>query len=279
VRQRGIIITADDLGMWPELNDAVMAGYDAGVITCASLRVTGRESHSAMVSASMRPGLSVGLHLVLCDGPAVLSHRHIPNVVDTSGFFVKRPLEAVWMYRRRSGLRDELKAEIRAQIEKFLSGGLFLSHVSAPYNLHLHPTVLAILKELATDYPISTLRKPCASLVPSFQSAVTRHWERSVERTVLRSVLGWGRVRSRMFLGADRVELLSRTRPITEHAVARRIARVGAGVTEFVCHPGSLDPRHDGIGELAVVTSPTVRAAILQSGVEPMSYRDIAEGG
>lgn len=278
MRQRCIIITADDLGLLPEINDAVMAGYDAGIVTSASLRVTGRESHSAMVSASMRSGLGVGLQLVLCDGPAVLSHRHIPNLVDTSGYFVKRPLEAVWMYRGRSGLRAELKAEIRAQIEKFLSSGLFLAHVSAHYNLHLHPTVLSILKELAVDYPISTIRKPCAALVSSYQEAAVRHWERTTERAVLRPVLGWGRLRSRAFLGADRVELLSPKRPITEHAVAKRIATVGRGVTEFVCHPGSLASQYDGIGELAVVTSPTVRNAILQSGVEPISYRDIAEG-
>ena len=278
MKQRCIIITADDLGLWPEINDAVMAGYDAGIVTSAGLRVTGRESHSAMVSASMRPGLGVGLHLVLCDGPAVLSHRHIPNLVDTSGYFVERPLEAAWMYRKRSGLREELKAEIRAQVEKFLSSGLFLSHVSGHYNLHLHPTVLSILKELAADYPISTLRKPCAPLLASYQNAAVPHWERVAERVLLRPVLGWGRVRSGLFPGADRVELLSPERPITEHGVARRIATVKSGVTEFVCHPGSLARQYDGIGEGAVVTSATVRNAILQAGVEPISYRDIAEG-
>jgi len=279
VKRRCVIITADDLGLLPEVNDAVMAGYDAGIVTGAGLRVTGRESHSAMVSANMRPGLGVGLHLVLCDGPAVLSHRHIPNLVDTSGFFVKRPLEAVWMYRKRSGLRQELKAEIRAQVEKFLSSGLFLSHVSAHYNLHLHPTVLSILKELAADYPISTIRKPCSALVPSYQDVTTSHWERKAERCVLRPVLSWGRLRSGVLLGADHVGLLSPERPITEHAVARRIANAKPGVTEFVCHPGSLASQYDGMGELAAVTSQTVRNAILQSAVEPISYRDIAEGG
>ena len=61
VKPKYLIITADDFGLWPEINDAVMAGYDAGIITSASLRVTGREAHSAAVSATMRPGLGVGL--------------------------------------------------------------------------------------------------------------------------------------------------------------------------------------------------------------------------
>jgi hopanoid biosynthesis associated protein HpnK len=278
VKPRYVIITADDLGLWPEINDAVMAGYDAGIISSASLRVTGREAHSASVSACMRPGLSVGLHLVLCEGRAVLSHRHIPNLVDTSGFFVDRPLEALWMYRKRGGLRDELKAEVRAQIEKFLAGGLFLSHVSGHYNLHLHPTVLSILRELATEYPIAAIRKPCASLLESFQTYTTPHWQRVTERAVLQPSLAWGRARSRSFRGVDRVERLNSERPGTEHAVARRIATAGGGVTEFVCHPGSLSPQYEGAAETAIVTSATVRRALAESGVELISYRDVAEG-
>ncbi len=277
--KRSLIITADDLGLWPEINDAVMAGYDAGVITSAGLRVTGSAAHSAMVSASMRPGLGVGLHLVLCEGQAVLSHRHIPNLVDSAGYFVKRPLEALWMYRRRAGLREELKAEVRAQIEKFLAGGLFLTHVSGHYNLHLHPTVLSILRELAADYPISAIRKPCARLLPSFQKIATPAWQRRVERAILRPALAWGRVRSRMFVGVDRVDLLSPTRPVTEDAVAARLGRVPAGVTELVCHPGSLAPQYDGGGEAAVVTSTRVRAALEAADLELISYREVAEGG
>jgi predicted glycoside hydrolase/deacetylase ChbG (UPF0249 family) len=278
VKPKYVIITADDLGLWPEINDAVMAGYDAGIVTSASLRVTGREAHSAAVSATMRPGLGVGLHLVLCEGQAVLSHRHIPNLVDTSGFFVERPLEALWMYRKRGGLREELKAEIRAQIEKFLAGGLFLSHISGHYNLHLHPTVLSILRELSTDYPISAIRKPCATLLPSYQTLATPHWQRIVELTLLRPALAWGRARSRVFLGVDRVEPLNDARPATEHGVASRIAGAGPGITEFVCHPGSLAPQFEGTAETAIVTSPTVRRAVVESGVELVSYRDVAEG-
>ena len=278
MKVKSVIITADDLGLLPEINDAVMAGYDAGIITSASLRVTGKESHSATVSATMRPGLGVGLHLVLCDGQAVLSHRHIPNLVDTSGYFVDRPLEAFWIYRKRGGLHDELKAEIRAQIEKFLAGGLFLSHISSHYNLHLHPTVLSILKELAVDYPISAIRKPCGSLTSSFQNYATPHWQRIVEHSLLRPGLTWGRVRSGIFLGVDRVARLSSERPVTEHAVARRIAAVRRGITEFVCHPGSLRPEYDGEAETAVLTSVTVRRALLASGLDLISYRDVAEG-
>lgn len=175
-------------------------------------------------------------------------------------------------------MREELKAEIRAQIEKFLAAGLFLSFVTGHYYLHLHPTVLSILEELACDYPISAIRKPCGRIWPWTEKVTVPVWQRLVERWAMRPVLAWGRVRSRSFVGPDRVEPLALERPVTEHAVARRLRRVRRGVTELVCHPGSLAPQYDGTGERAAVTSETVREAIEDAGIELISYRAIAEG-
>jgi len=278
VRSRAVIITADDLGLWPEVNEAVMAGYDAGIISTAALRVTARASYPAMLSAGMRPNLGVGLHLVLCDGQSALPHRHIPNLVDRSGNFVRRPMEAAWMYRRGGKLGDELRLEIRAQIEKFLSSGLFLGFISSHYGLHLQPAILSIIKELARDYPISAIRKPAGPMWRANQSIRRPAWERRVERGLIAPVLRWGRMRSGAFLGPDRVELLCPQRPVTEHAAAQRLTGAPRGLTEFVCHPSSLAARYDGPGELAVVTSATVRAAIAEADVEVISYRDLAEG-
>lgn len=273
---RTVIITADDLGLWPEVNDAVMAGYDAGIITSVSLRVSARASHAAINSAAMRPGLGLGLHLVLCEGQATLSRKHISGLVDSGGNFSSRPLEAAWLYRRRGGLREQLKAEVRAQIERFLATGLFMTHISGHHHLHLHPTVLSILKELANDYPISAIRKPCGPMWRWTRRPTS--WDRRVEGRAMRVMLGWGRLRSGVFKGPERVEPLSLERPVTEHGTAQRLANIGAGVTELVCHPGSLLGRYDGVGEASLVTSATVRAALTDLDIELASYREVAEG-
>jgi predicted glycoside hydrolase/deacetylase ChbG (UPF0249 family) len=277
-RKKRVIITADDLGRWPEVNDAVMAGYDAGIVTSAGMRVSAPASHSAMVSAAMRPGLGVGLHLVLCKGTSTMPRKHVPNLVDSAGNFVGRPLEAAWLYRRGAGLRSELRVQIRGQIEKFLASGLFLSHISSSYNLHLHPVVLSILKELSGDYPISAIRKPCRQLWRWSQRYARPGWDRTLETRMMVPVIGWGRVRSGVFLGPDRVMPVAPGRPVTEDAVAERLASLGFGVTELVCYPGSLSSRYDGAGDEAVITSKTVKAAVDAAGLELISYRDIAEG-
>ncbi|HYB98300.1 MAG TPA: ChbG/HpnK family deacetylase [Candidatus Limnocylindrales bacterium] len=277
MKRRCVIITADDFGLLPEVNDAVIAGYESGIVTSASLRVTATASHSATVAASMRPGLGVGLQLVLCDGVSTLPRRHIPNLVDGAGRFVDRPLEAAWLYRKRAGLREELKSEIRAQIEKFLATGLNLNFLSSHYHLHLHPTVLSVIKELAEEYPIHALRMPCSRLVPMDQRSGLPVVQAAAESRVLGMIVRWGGLRARSFVRPDRVEPLSLQRPATEHAVAARIKALPNGVTELVCRPGSMFHQFDGVGEAAVISSRIVREAITESGVDPISYRSLIE--
>ena len=272
-----LIITADDFGLWPEVNDAVIAGYESGVVSSASLRVSATGSNSAAVAARIRPGLSVGLQLVLCDGNSTLPRRHIRDLVDSTGRFVGRPIEAAWMYRGRGGLREQLKAEIRAQIEKFLSTGLYLSFVSSHYNLHLQPAVLSLLKELAEDYPVFALRRPCTRLVDRVGRPGVGGFEAWMEKAMIGAMVRYGGLRARGFVGPDHVDLLSPTRPATEATVASRLARLGRGTTELVCRPGSLLPQFDGVAEAAVVTSRRVRDALTASGAELISYRTLFE--
>jgi len=272
-----LIVTADDFGLWPEINDAVIAGYESGVVSSASLRVSATASHSAAVAARIRPGLSVGLELVLCDGQSTLPRRHIRDLVDSTGRFVDRALEAAWHYRRSGGLREQLKAEVRAQVEKFLSTGLYLSFVSGHHNLHLHPTVLSILKELSADYPIHALRRPCTNLVEYEKRSGAAHLEARTERTLIGSMVRYGGMRARSFVGPDRVDVLSPERPATEGVVAKRLSSLSRGTTELVCRPGSLLPQFDGVAEAAIVTSRRVRDALTASGVELISYRTLFE--
>jgi predicted glycoside hydrolase/deacetylase ChbG (UPF0249 family) len=272
-----LIITADDFGLWPEVNDAVIAGYESGIVSSASLRVSATGSNSAAVAARIRPGLSVGLQLVLCDGHSTLPRRHIRDLVDSTGRFCDRPLEAAWLYRRSGGLREQLKAEIRAQIEKFLSTGLYLSFISSHFNLHLHPHIFVLLKELAEDYPVFALRRPCTKLVAYEGRSGVGGFEGRVENVLVSAMVRYGGWRARHFVAPDRVDVLSPERPTTEGGVAERIGSLGSGVTELVCRPGSLLPQFDGMAESAVVTSRRVRDAITESGAELISYRTLFE--
>ncbi|HEX4117353.1 MAG TPA: ChbG/HpnK family deacetylase, partial [Rhizomicrobium sp.] len=65
---KNLIVTADDFGAAVEVNQAVERAHQDGVLTAASLMVSGTAAADAVARARALPRLRVGLHLVLVDG-------------------------------------------------------------------------------------------------------------------------------------------------------------------------------------------------------------------
>jgi predicted glycoside hydrolase/deacetylase ChbG (UPF0249 family) len=59
-----LIVNADDFGISAGVNRGILECHDRGVVTSASLVVTGRVAAEAAAAARERPGLSLGLHWV-----------------------------------------------------------------------------------------------------------------------------------------------------------------------------------------------------------------------
>lgn len=153
-----IIISADDFGRSPEINQAIFLAHQKGVLSSASIMVTGEAFDDAVTLARQMPNLAVGLHLVLCDGRSALPHQQIPHLVDPKNRFATDPARAGLRYFFTRSARKELAAEIEAQLQRFLATGLRLSHVDGHQHLHLHPTVLKILLPLMKKYDVHALR-------------------------------------------------------------------------------------------------------------------------
>ena len=67
-----LIVTADDFGLAVPVNEAVEQGHLGGILSAASLMVTGDAADDAVARARRLPRLAVGLHLVLVDGKPCL---------------------------------------------------------------------------------------------------------------------------------------------------------------------------------------------------------------
>ena len=62
---KALIVTSDDFGAAPEVNEAVERAHREGILTCASLMVAAPAAADAVMRAKTMPKLGVGLHLVL----------------------------------------------------------------------------------------------------------------------------------------------------------------------------------------------------------------------
>ena len=82
LKLRQLIVNADDFGMSEEVNEAIIRAHKEGVLTSASLMVTGDAFEQAARLAKENPKLAVGIHLVTVVGRSVLPKSEIPSLVD-----------------------------------------------------------------------------------------------------------------------------------------------------------------------------------------------------
>ncbi|HXF39637.1 MAG TPA: hopanoid biosynthesis-associated protein HpnK [Blastocatellia bacterium] len=158
--RRRLIVNADDFGASTEVNEAIIRAFSEGVLTSASLMVTGAAFEQAVVLAKENPGLAVGIHLVTVVGRSALPHSEIPALVDPLGNFSNNPTAAGLKYQFSPQARRELRRELAAQFEKFHSTGLPLSHIDGHLHLHVHPVIFNIALELGAKYGARRMRVP-----------------------------------------------------------------------------------------------------------------------
>ena len=82
-----LIVTADDFGAAEAVNDAVENAHRNGILSAASLMVSGGHAADAVRRTKAMPNLRVGLHLVLVEGKPVLPESAVPDLVDEQGYF------------------------------------------------------------------------------------------------------------------------------------------------------------------------------------------------
>ena len=273
---RTLVVTGDDFGASVAVNRGIAESYDRGILTSASLMVCGDAADDAVALAKARPGLSVGLHLVLVDGRAATSPKKIPHLVHRDGWFRGGPFRAGLRYQFSRAARRELLVEIRSQFESFERTGLKLAHLDGHHHLHLHPVVLDLVtRPDITPLPIPSIRLPSEELRVALAldpgkivskvvtSAVFRLLRRNGERRLSAAGIGY----------AERVYGLLATGRLTERYLLGLIPEIRAKRVEIYGHPAAShtfqecwDPSPSGLAELAAFTSPWVQEAIARAG-------------
>lgn len=285
---RRLVVSADDFGAAPEVNEAVARGHRDGVLTNASLMVTGAAAAGAVAVARALPGLGVGLHLVLVQGVPAAPRTRIPRLVRRDGRFRDAPVAAgmryAWLCLGRTGAR-QLRTEIEAQLDAFVRTGLVLSHLDGHLHMHLHPMVLPILLDLAPRYGVRALRVPREPLARAIRSDGRHVLRRSVEGAVFAALARFAapRLRAAGIAAPVQVYGMHHTGEIDAAYLVALIRELPEGTSEVYCHPAVASAPslarhqrgHANARELAALTSPEVRAAVQARGVELVSYRTL----
>ena len=262
-------MTGDDFGSSSHVNRAIIEAHERGILTSASLMVNGDALEEAVTLARAHPQLAVGLHLVVICGRSTLPPSRIPLLVDGFGRFSDSPVLAGLHYQFSRSAREQLRFEIRAQLEKFQRTGLRLSHVDGHLHMHMHPVVLKTLVGLAREFSIGAIRLPWEEL------GLTLRLDRS--DLLMKMLYAWifGRLRQygkrRLkeagIAFADRVYGLLQSGRMTEGYLLGLIPRTQADCVEIYSHLSS--------AELEAILSPRVRAVLTSSRFRLATYDEV----
>jgi len=144
-----VIISCDDLGLCHAANIGVYRALREGAATCSSLMVPAPWARHA---ASMyEPGDDIGVHLTL--NAEHESYRwgpitHSPSLLSGDGGF-PRSIDDLWEHADP----DEVRRELRAQIERALAWGIDVTHL-APHltAITLRPEFFDVYLDMAVEF-------------------------------------------------------------------------------------------------------------------------------
>ncbi len=272
-----IIINGDDLGASERINAAILQAHREGVLTSASLIVRGDAVEDAVVMARATPTLSVGLHLVVVEGRACLSHAQIPHLVDRRGHLPADPVCAGLYYFFSRIAQEELEQELQAQFDYFVSTRLSLAHVNGHLHMHMHPTVFRMILPLAQKYGASGVRLPRDDLKLGL-SYDRRRWGTKIAWAVVFGLLsrdGARRLPTHRLRATDRVYGLMQTGAMRQDYVLRLLRQLSAPTAEFYFHPTTApvgEPLGPNPADLETLLSPQVRRVIEERQIQLATY-------
>lgn len=156
-----VIVNADDFGANREVNQAICQCFRKGICTNTTLMVNMPYTDEAVACSKECSFFDkVGLHINLAEGkPLTEKIRFSELFCDKEGYFNQRLYSSnkTRLYFSKSDY-TLARAEIEAQIVRYLEYGMSLVHIDSHYHVHTNLPICRILSSLVSVYGIKSIR-------------------------------------------------------------------------------------------------------------------------
>lgn len=244
-------MNADDFGLTPGVNRAILELHQQGVLTSATLMACAAATDEAIEMARATPTLGVGCHVVLVDGePVLAADRDIPKLA-SGGKFEPTPglfLNAIYCRASRGKIEAQIEKEAHAQISFLLSCGVRLTHVDTHKHAHMFPRVLRPLLRAARACGITAIRNPFepAWSVRATPGAPLMRRMQVRALGLMRSTF-WRIVTEEGFTTTSGALGVLATGTLDASTIRSLLNHAPEGEWELVTHPGYQDAALDGV--------------------------------
>ena len=291
---KNLIVIADDLGWTEGVNRGILEAFHHGIVTSTSLLANGAAFAGGVQAARSAPGLGVGVHLNLSDGPPVADRETVTTLLNNDGEFAGGP-ESLLLRRARGGLSmAEVENEWDAQIEKVRDAGVAPTHLDSHKHVHMLPGLFEAALRLAKRHDIGAIRVAleASSLRTALSTGAKQHLGVVMKQGV--------QARGLKLLARDARELaehagisttdyfcgIAQTGELTRAGVEQLVKSLPDGTTELMCHPGYMDSalqktptrlQDSRQTELQILTDTRIRNLVASLGIRLIDYGFVAQ--
>ncbi len=173
--KRKMIITADDYGITPLIDDAIEKAITAGVVTSIAALPNSMEADDQggfrrndygierlkRLQDTFGNKVSIGLHFNITDGPAFYAGPNGETSSLIRGGKGKKSHFFKPIYKQMNIDTEDLKNELRLQIDHFHQAGIHISHFSDHYGIisTFHDDTLLAMIEVIQEYELKVGRR------------------------------------------------------------------------------------------------------------------------
>ncbi|MGS0764850.1 carbohydrate deacetylase [Syntrophomonas curvata] len=239
-----LIINADDCGLAPGVNRAIIDLHQAGVVKSTSLMVNMPGFQDAARRLVNIPTLGVGLHLNLSSGSPISPASWVPSLVDGEGGFSE---ELDWNER-------DIMIELKAQMNRLLTAGIRPTHIDSHRFTQDRKTVC----------------RPMILLARSMKLPMRRTgWEPALDM--------------RLPPGVDNFYAHAYFEDGGKNLLLENLRSLPHGTSELICHPGYVDECLESVCtwtqvreiEFGVLSDPEVLETIRALEIRLINYNHL----
>jgi chitin disaccharide deacetylase len=261
-----LIVNADDFGLTPGVNRAILELSSHGVLTSATLMATADAFEAAAWSPRDQTNLGVGCHVTLVDGKPLLSRERLPRLtVDNTGLFRETLGGFVRDLLSHRIPEGEIEAEATAQIRRLQSAGVVVTHVDTHKHTHMFPGIYRPLMRAASECGVRAIRNP---FEPEWGTRAT-HNAGGLRKLQVKLL---GRMRTGFLKACADAGLETTDGAIgvlatgsLDSAVLRSLLEaMPDGTWELCCHPGYQDEELERVRTRLRASRETEREALLE---------------
>jgi len=268
-----LIVNADDLGNGTTTDRAIFKAFIDGIVSSASLLVTGSSWQEAARQATAL-GLPLGIHLDLSEG--VAASGAIAGLTDAVGRF---PGKAATRQALAAGTVPPatIAAEFLAQIERARAAGISPDHLDTHQHCALFPAATDALCQTLQTTGINRLRlpqprEPVAADPPELRAELNLY--RRLAPRFITTVRDAGGVTPQGLYG---MQLLNRLDTAQLRALLQTLPK---GDWELMVHPGYCNSEHpfataERETELSALTSPSVRTLLAARSIALIDFSEL----